>query len=59
MKAESIKQFLELYKNYYDENDVNDCTETIEIDEDDIRIDSLYTEQIIKTPIQEFEMILR
>lgn len=55
IKAESIKQFLELYKNYYDENDVNDCTETIEIDEDDIRIDSLYTEQIIKTPIQEFE----
>jgi len=54
MKAESIKQFLELYKNYYDEkqNDGNNCTETIKIDEDDI--DSLYTEQI-KTPIQEFE----
>jgi len=57
MKEESIKQFLEFYKNYYDEkqNDDNACTERTETNEDDICIDSLYMEQIIRTPIQEFE----
>lgn len=45
IKAESIKQFLEYYKSYYNEkqNDNNNCTKTIETD-NDIHIDSLYTE---------------
>jgi len=56
MKVESAEQFfkiLQYYKSYYNEKQ-NDYTKMIETD-NDIHIDSLYTKQIMNTPIQEFE----